>query len=264
MNNFPLKKGQTYKELPNGEMVAVDADSLNINEVEATPETKSEPAIEQESNQEKATKILNDIQSKVEEASKKLDKAIEFGDIEISDQDKYNFLQAIVSDKPFRKEYSLLNGKLKVTFKTITTAEAEAVNQAIVIQSGRVPYATMIAMGAAHVKYSMACSIVELASETDEGIKIREFKSPLIKYSDEPRKDSYYVTDNNQLKTKTGVLEASPGQKVIWASTESFSEIQLPIYNMIFACFQKFDLLLAKLIKESENPDFFLNGADGP
>lgn len=277
MNSFPLKKGQTYKQLPNGEMVAVDAESINVDEIpQAVSNTVSEPLSKsdtssefsstvesQESEQEKATKILNDIQSKMEAAAQKL-KDVEPVKPIITDEDKYNFLQAIISNKAFKKEYSLLNGKLKVVFKTITTAEAEAVSEAVVIQSERVPYSTMISMGAAHMKYSMSCAIAELASETDEGIKIKRFESPLTKYSDEPRKDTYYVRDNNQLKSKTGMLEASPGQKVIWASTESFSDIQIPIYNMLFGCFQKFDALLAELVKESSNPDFFLIGADGP
>lgn len=268
MNNFPLKKGQTYKQLPNGEMVVVEPDEAIAAEVEAAPEPpkvlEPEPVgVEPESPSEKASKILEEIKSRMDSAALKLKEA-QNALPTATEEDKYTFLKALISNNPFKKEYRLLNDKLKVTFRTVSTAEAEAVTEAIVIQSERVPYSNLIAMSAAHMKYSMACSIVDITTETEEGIKIKQFESPLTKYSNDSRKDTYYVKEDGQLKAKTAVLNASPGQKVIWAATESFSDLQIPIYNMIFGCFQKFDVLVAELVKESANPDFFLDGAVGP
>lgn len=264
MNNFPLKKGQTYKQLPNGEMVVVESENVPT-PVETLVEEANPSELQAEmteSNAEKASKILDEIKARVDSATAKLKEA-ETLKPKATEEDKYNFLKALIANKPFKKEYKLLNGKLKVTFKTITTSEAEAVTEAIVIQSERVPYSNLIAMSAAHMKYSMACAITEIVTETDDGIKIKQFQSPLTKYSDEPRKDTYYVKEDSQLKAKTGMVNASPGQKVIWASVESFSDIQTPIYNMLFGCFQKFDALVTELVNDSSSSDFFLDGADG-
>jgi hypothetical protein len=263
MNSFPLKKGQTYKQLPNGEMVVVDSEEtptevepeVNPPAAEATPEPE-------EANSERAAKILEQIQNRVEAATAKFKEA-EPVKPKATEEDRYNFIKALIANKSFKKEYSLLNGQLKVTFRTITTSEAEAVTEAIVIQSERVPYSNLIAMSAAHMKYSLSCAITEIVTKTEDGIKIKQFESPLTKYSNEPRKDTYYIKEEGQLKAKTGMLNASPGQKIIWASVENFSDIQTPIYNMLFGCFQKFDALITELVNDSSNPDFFLNGADG-
>ena len=129
---------------------------------------------------------------------------------------------------------------------TPTLSEAEAVTEAIVIQSGRVPYSDVIAMSAAHLKYSMACSMADITRNTDEGISIKKFDSPLTMYSDDPRADTYYVKENGNLVLKQGVVHALPGQKVLWASVDHFSDIPIPIYNMMFKCFQQFDTLVAE------------------
>lgn len=257
MNTFPLKKGQTYKELPNGEVVVVDE----------APAATPEPAVEQQptpadNNDRKATQILDDIKTRMDEAFNKVEAAKETAPTP-TEEDKYMFVKALLSDKPFQKEYSLFDGKMKVVFKTITAAEAEAVTEAIVIQSSRVPYTNLVAMSAAHMKYSMACSIVKITTENEDGISIKSFDSPFKKYDDSPRKDTYYVKEEGQLKTKTGLVAAAPGQKVIWASIESFSDIQIPIYNILFKCFQQFDALVAQIAKDAAQPDFFPDGAAG-
>lgn len=256
MNTFPLKKGQTYKELPNGEMVVVDETSVEPSEA------IEEQSVPEDSNNRKATEILDDIKTRMDQAFNKVEAEKDTTPVP-TEEDKYMFVKALLSGKPFQKEYSLFDGKMKVVFKTITAAEAEAVTEAIVIQSGRVPYTNLVAMSAAHMKYSMACAIVKITTENEEGISIKSFDSPFKKYDDNPRKDTYYVKEDGQLKTKTGLIAASPGQKIIWASTENFSDLQIPIYNILFKCFQQFDALVAQIAKDAAQPDFFLDGAAG-
>jgi hypothetical protein len=260
MNSFPLKKGQTYTELPNGEVIAVENTTNVTKAAEPTPEPTPEPA--SNDNNAKATKILEQIQTKLDESVSKIESAHNYTPVP-TDEDKYKFVKALLADKPFQKEYSLFDGKMKVVFKTITAAEAEAVTEAIVIQSGRVPFSNIVAMSAAHMKYSMACSIVSITKETEAGISIKAFESPFNKYDDSPRKDTYYVREDGQLKTKTALVAPAPGQKVIWASVESFSDIQIPIYNVLFKCFQQFDSLVAQIAKDASDPDFFSDGAAG-
>lgn len=273
MSNLPLSKGQAYHRLPNGDFVPVNppAESVApipqeelppdlrsssaeppVMQTSTTPVTEPEPKSEPEN-------ILEQIQEKIKEIKEK-----PASSVKPTDEDRVVFLKALLADKPFRKIYSMLGGKLKVEFKTPTTAETEAVNEAIVIQSSRVPFGSLMAMSAAHLKHTMACCIIELTTEKEDGIVVRQFESPLTKYSDAPRKDTYYIKENDQLALKSGTLAASAGQKVIWATLEHFSNIQLPIYNMIFSAFQKFDLLVSELSKEAMDPDFFTNGVDGP
>jgi hypothetical protein len=268
MNSFPLKKGQTYKELPNGEVVAVEPPADVATPPADAVETPSEPAATPnaapavEDNNVKATKILDEIQSKLIENFNKVEAMKESLPLP-TEEDKYKFVRALLANTPFQKEYSLFGGKMKVVFKTITAAEAEAVTEAIVIQSGRVPYTNLLAMSAAHMKYAMTCALVSITTESEDGISIKHFESPFKKYDDTPRKDTYYVKEDGQLKLKSSLIAPAPGQKVIWAAVDSFTDIQIPIYNILFKCFQQFDGLVAEIAKEAAEPDFFLNGAAG-
>lgn len=283
MNKKPLKSGKMYEQLPNGEFVEVDAPSENVAPIPAEdlpPDLRPEAAVKLEptptpvpvattkvrknkpkrnATAKKAEKIINDIQNKLNAALKPKEPAKP----KVTEQDRYAFLRAVVANRPFTKEYSLLNGKVKVTFKTVTAAEAEAVTEAIVIQSNRVPYTNLVAMSSAHFKYSMACAITQMVNMTEDGIVIRKFESPFKLYSDEARLCTYYVKEGTELKVKEGLVHAAPGQKVIWASVDHFADINISMYNLLFKCFQQFDALVAELAKEAIEPDFFLDGASG-
>lgn len=269
MSKF-MKRGQAYKQLPNGDFVEVNSNNTApVPQEELPPDLRSKevsepaaPAIAAPSNDKKAAEILNDIKAKVDEGVAKVE-ADQKPKSTTTEADRYAFLRALVANKPFKKEYALFGGKMKVSFRTVTAAEAEAVTEAIIIQSGRVPYSNVVAMSAAHLKYSMACSLAEITREAEEGITIKKFDSPLSMYSDDPRADTYYVKENSNLIMKQGVVHALPGQKVLWASVDHFSDIPIPIYNMIFKCFQQFDTLVAELAKEATDPDFFTNGESG-
>jgi hypothetical protein len=264
----PLKKGQAYRQLPNGEFVPLEENvkTAPIAADDLPPdlrpnETPVEPAAVSDTDTSKeAEKIIKDIKEKIDAGVEKIE---ERKKTNLSEQDRYSFLRAIVAGGSFKKEYSLFGGKMKVTFKTVSAAEAEAVTEAIVIQSGRVPYSNIVAMSAAHLKYSMACSIFEVTRETEEGVVIRRYDSPLKMYSDSPRADSYYKMENGILTLKEGVLHAVPGQKVIWAANDHFADTPIPVYNMLFKCFQQFDVLVAELAKEATEPNFFLDGVVG-
>lgn len=286
MNQKPLKKGQVYEQLPNGEFIPVDAAKDSVTSVpveDLPPDLRPEAAkmpqpvevkpSEQTSNSKvstrkakkssepkKAETIIDDMQTRLNEGKVKLEEALK---PKITEADRYAFLRAVVANKPFKKEYTLLDDKLKVIFRTVTAAEAEAVTEAIVIQSGRVPYSNLVAMSAAHFKYSMTCAISEMTTTTDEGIVIKKFESPLTLYSEEPRKSSYYLKENGELKLKETLLHAVPGQKVLWAAVDHFADINIVIYNMLFKCFQQFDALVAAMAKEAAEPNFFPHGVNG-
>lgn len=286
MNQKPLKKGQMYQQLPNGELVPVVTTNDSVAPIpteDLPPDLRPAPAkapqpvdvkppsqaptskVSTRKNKKspeakKAETILDEMQTRLDAGKAKLE---ELNKPKITEADRYAFLRAVISNKPFKKDYVLFDGKLKVTFKTATAAEAEAVTEAVVIQSGRVPYSNLVAMSAAHFKFAMTCAICEMATTNDEGIVLRKFESPLTLYKDEPRKSSYYVKENGELKLKEGVLYAAPGQKVLWASVDHFADINIVVYNMLFRCFQQFDALVAELAKEATEADFFLDGVSG-
>jgi len=264
-----LKKGKSYKVLPNGDFEETDVkDTKPVPQEDLPPDLRSQEPAEpvfapaESANDSKATQILNDIKTKLDAGVSK-EKTVEKPKSTITEEDKYAFLRALVANKPFKKQYAIFGGKMKVVFRTITSAEAEAITEAIVIQSGRVPYSNVVAMSAAHLKYSMACSIAEITRETEAGISIKKFESPLTLYSNEPRMDTHYIKENSDLILKQGVVHALSGQKVLWASVDAFSDIPIPVYNMLFKFFQQFDALIAELAEEAIHPDFFLDGESG-
>lgn len=287
MNQKPLKKGQMYQQLSSGELVPAVSEKEQVAAIPAEdlpPDLRPEavkttltpaetPAVKPATSSKISTKkskkspeakkaetILDEMQTRLDASKAKLE---ELNKPKITEADRYAFLRAVIANKPFKKEYTLFDGKLKVAFKTATAAEAEAVTEAVVIQSGRVPYSNLVAMSAAHFKFAMTCAICEMTTTDEEGIVIRKFESPFTLYSDEPRKSSYYVKENAELKLKEGLLHAAPGQKVLWAAVDHFANINIVIYNMLFKCFQQFDALVAELAKEAIEPNFFLDGVSG-
>jgi hypothetical protein len=146
-------------------------------------------------------------------------------------------------------------------------AELDAVAEAIVIQSGRVPYAGMTAVAGAHVRFCMACSLTGLEFHSKEGVSMRGqgWESVLSMYDVKSKRDSYYVKEKDgSMQLRESVLPAVPGQKVLWAAVDKFSNISAPLYNMLFFLYQRFDSELAKMQSEASNPDFFTNGGAGP
>lgn len=262
MNSMPLTSGQTYKQGPNGEPILVQAADLpEVPAAELAPDLR--PPEMEAPNADKAKGILDDLAARVQSTVAQIKADAAKPKVNVTENDRYAFLKAMINGKSYHKQYSLFGGKLKATFKTITTAESEAITEALVIQSGRVPFSNVVAMGAAHMKYSLTCCLTEIRTETDEGIVLKAFKSPLKTYPDTARVDSYYTKEDGNLVKRSATLAAVPGQKVLWAAAEGLAEIEIPIYNLLFNTFQRFDELVAELAKEAVDPDFFLNGVDG-
>ena len=268
--NTPLNPNQLYTQAEDGTFTPINDQTTTVAPVAQddlppdlrNPATPKIPEPETQSSID-ATKVVEEIRQKIEDATSKVAAEKSAAANRITDQDRKEFLKNLLTGKSYRKQYPLFGGKMQVTFKTITTAESEAITEAIVIQSNRVPFSNSFAIGVAHMKYSLTCCLDQILSETEEGITIREFKSPLTAYPDTPKQESYYVKEAGNLTKKTGMLAGAPGQKVLWAAVDNFTDIEIPIYNLLFTLFQKFDADVLQLASEAADPNFFQAGVDG-
>lgn len=265
MSFKPLKQGQMYTVGPDGDLVEVTQAPEKVQPVpvedlppdmrpEATPAEQKLDALNE--GVRKLTETLN--QASVRDEASVVD-------LTIPEEDRMAFLKAIISNKPYRKQFKIFDGNVAFSFKTLSTAELDAVSEAIVIQSGRVPYSTMLAMAGAHMRFCMTCSLCDIEFNDEEtGITKKLYKSIDAMYPDKARKDTFYVRDpsGNMIK-KEITVQATPGQKVIWAAQEKFADVSVPLYNILFEKYQKFDAEILQMTKESGSPNFFLTGGDG-
>jgi hypothetical protein len=186
-------------------------------------------------------------------------------DLVISEQEKIKFLKSVVSNKPYRRTFELFGGKVKATFKTISTSELDAVSEAIVIQSGRVPYSSMMALAGAHMRFCLSVSLCELQFDSEDGITLKSYQDVFDMYPSVPKKETFFVKDAaGNMQKKEASVYGSPGQKVLWAATDKFADISTPLYNVLFEKYQRFDAEVLQMTKETADANFFPNGDDGP
>lgn len=97
-------------------------------------------------------------------------------DIHASEEDKYIFLQSILGQVRFEKEYQLFGGKMKVVFRTLSTAESDLVyrQMAIDMKNGKVD------SGADYwfylMTYRLACGLAKIDTEKTGPIVVPEIK----------------------------------------------------------------------------------------
>ena len=240
-----------YKEDADGNLVEVTApvETAPVPDADLPPDKRAEYAVAQDK--------IDSIAENIEKMSQKM--AAE--PIEI----KEALLKAVISNTPYKKTFSVFKNKIKITFKTIATKEIDAVSEALVIQSGRIPYSSMLALAGAQMRFAMASSLCEIQYHSEDGIKIVGHLSVDNTYPDTSKNDSYYFRDTtgNMIK-KDVVVAATPGQKVLWAAIDKFSDLSVPVYNVVFAKYQEFDAEVARMTREASNDDFFPSGGDGP
>ena len=256
MDFNPLKPGKTYKEDKDGNLVEVNPPMTltPVPDDDLPPDMRANAKIDEIA--ENIKKVSAALQTKAEPPEPV---------VELSQQDKEAFFRAVISNRPYKKSFSAFNGKIKFTFKTLTTAEMDSISDAVVTQSSRVPYSSMLAMAGAHMRFAMTVSLTEIRYDNEDGITINGYPDVVAMYEDGPKKDTYYVRDaNGIMQKKDATVLGTAGQKVIWAAVDKFAPISVPLYNVIFDHYQKFDLEVVRMTREAANPDFFLNGADGP
>ena len=269
----PLIPGRTYRVSESGKFVEVDPPASES--AAPVPDDDLPPDLRPGARDPKpeaarpdpAKAFVENLRQAQETLKDTLGATTSLPQIQITDEERQLFLRAILSGEPYTKRFDLFGGSVKATFKSLNMAELDAVAEAIVIQSGRVPYAGMTAVAGAHVRFCMACSLTCLEFHSKEGVSMRGqgWESVLSMYDVKSRRDSYYVKEKDgSMQLRESTLQAVPGQKVLWAAVDKFADISAPLYNMLFFLYQRFDSELAKMQSEASNPDFFTNGGAGP
>jgi hypothetical protein len=257
-----LKPGKLYKTDEAGNLVEADVTPDNLQPVaedDLPPDMR--PSVKE------AQQKIEDISDNLKKIADNLQQpgALPEPELVIPEQEKIKFLKAVVANKEYKKTFDLFGGNIKVTFKTLSTSELDAVSEAIVIQSGRVPYSSMMALAGAHMRFCLASSLCELEFHKDEGISLKGYLSVSEMYPSAPKKESFYVKDSaGNIQKKEALVYGSPGQKVIWAATDKFADINTMLYNVLFEKYQRFDAEVLQMTKETADPNFFLNGGGGP
>lgn len=257
-----LKPGKLYKTDEAGNLVEADVATENLQ-----PVAEDDLPPDMRPSAKEAQQKIEDINDNLKKIADNLQQPATPPEPElmIPEQEKMKFLKAVVANKPYKKTFDIFGGNIKVTFKTLSTAELDAVSEAIVIQSGRVPYSSMMAMAGAHMRFCLASSLCELEFHGDEGISLKSYQSVSDMYPSVPKKESFYVKDSSgNMQKKEASVYGSPGQKVIWAATDKFADISTVLYNVLFEKYQRFDAEILQMTKETADPNFFLNGAGGP
>jgi len=257
-----LKPGQLYKTDEAGNPVEADVPQENLQPV-AEDDLPPDMRMSAKEAQKKIDAIGENLQKLADNIQNPA--KLPEPDLAISDSEKIKFLKAVVANKPYKKTFDTFGGSVKITFKTLSTCELDAVSEAIVIQSGRVPYSSMMAIAGAHMRFCLASALCELEFHGEEGISLKSFPTVTDMYPTAPKKESFYVKDSaGNMQKKEASVYGSPGQKVLWAATDKFAEISTVLYNVLFEKYQKFDAEVLQMTKETSDPDFFPNGADGP
>lgn len=255
-----LTPGKYYKADDDGNLVEVEAEADTLVEAEditAPPDRFAESKQKLEA----FTNKLNELSSIAEQPEEERPSQYR---TTLTDQQKQEFLDALLSDTPYTQTYSIFKGAVSVTFKTLNTAELDAASEAVMIQSDRVPYSSISALTGAHMRFVLALAIQEIKFEGPEGIRIKHFNSVDSEYTDESVSDTHYIKGKVSMERRTVKVLATPGQKVLWAAVDRFKTISVPLYNALFDCYRRFDNEIVKLTEESSNPDFFRIGEDGP
>jgi uncharacterized pyridoxamine 5'-phosphate oxidase family protein len=260
-----MKPGKMYKMGPDG---ALPKDTAPLAEDDLPPDLRkgAKPEVDKKLDElSDGVRKLNETLS-AKQAEPAQPPVFQPPVLEIPREEKIAFMKSVISNKPYSKKFEVFGRGIKLTFRTLSTSELDAVSEAIVIQSSRIPYSNMIALAGAHMRYAMASSLAEVEFVSEEqGISLRSYPTVSEMYPDVPKKDVFYVKDSNgAMQKKETMVQPTPGQKVLWAAADKFADVSVPLYNVMFEKYQKFDAEVLQLTKEAGDPDFFQNGVDGP
>lgn len=263
MESETLQPGKTYKVDEFGkfhEVTEVPVTAVPISDEDLPPDMRNKVSAE-------ASQKVQEIHEQVQKISESLGTSnVETADstLSVPVEEKMSFLKSVISNKPYKRQYKIFNESVILSFKTLSTEELDAISEAIVIQSARVPYSSMMAMAGAHMRFAMASALCDITYNGDDGITGAQYSSVLSSYPDTSKLDTYYKRDEKGVMVKQEhTIQPTPGHKVLWAAIDRFKGMGVPVYNALFSIFQQFDRDVVTMTNEASNHDFFQNGVDG-
>lgn len=161
--------------------------------------------------------------------------------VEVSDEDKANWLRSIMGAGEFRKTFVMYGGRLKVTFRSRTMDDNNLVNSQLIVDAKLGQFISDVPMISAGLhqgrarRLSLACSFVNLSSS--------KFQAPRI--STEEAKKVY----GDHISDKANVVGAA--HEVLfgtWPET---------LYSAVLNQYLKFESICHRLMEASTSADFW-------
>lgn len=166
--------------------------------------------------------------------------------VEVTDEDKAEWVRALLGDRPFTKTYRMLGDQYEVTFRTRSMAIEEAISAMLTneVNANAFPNASLNAASAAYglrmFKLQMAASFVRATNspgphpeiDSDEGIRV-------------------YAGFSGG-----SVGPLSLDQRVDKAHQTLFRGWRDPVYAAVYWKFRQFELLCSRLTEATSNSDF--------
>lgn len=147
--------------------------------------------------------------------------------MKISPEDKIAFLDSIIENKRFTKDYSLFGGKLKLKLRSLTSDEVNALG-AWAARQGTKDSSGL--MAGRYRKYLMAAHVEML-----DGVEMPPLEEPLF-------------------ETLEGGRSVQPG----WVGRCSYYDrLGFGKFNAIMSCIEKFDTLYSLLCRKAEDENFW-------
>jgi len=155
--------------------------------------------------------------------------------IEVTDVDKTNFLQALLGQTQFYKEYLLFGGNISLTVRTLKPAEVDACFKQVMIdaQVGRI--LTQADEQEALLRYRASLQVVSVIGQ---GLDI-SFPGNL---------DEWTIEEDNSDDSKLYLIQEMFQSKV--GSSET-------MHRLIVGTVARFNTVVARLEVNSNNPDFW-------
>lgn len=161
--------------------------------------------------------------------------------VEVTEEDKANWLRSILGGGEFQKTFTLYGGKLKVTFRSRTMDDNNLVAEQLSLDSKSNKFLSDVPMISASLhqgrarRLSMACSFVGLSSST--------FLAPTL---------------NSENAKKIYGEKLSSNQNVTAAAHDVlFGKWPETLYSAVFSQYLKFESVCHRLMESSVSSDFW-------
>lgn len=101
-------------------------------------------------------------------------------DVEVTDQDKHDFLAAVLGNQRFKRDFSLMGGKVVLTFRTPLAEENKLVHRQLVFDQNAGRIATEAEWFTQMIEYRLAISLEKVTDDKGKPLSVvpetREFK----------------------------------------------------------------------------------------
>lgn len=161
--------------------------------------------------------------------------------VEITEEDKANWLRSVIGSEAFHKTFKLYGGKLSVTFRSRTMDDNNLVSEQLVLDSQNNKFLSDVPVVSAGLhqgrarRLSMACSFVQLSPNSFKAPPLNS-QEALKLYSDKVGKQA------NLVGSAHDVLFGK------WPET---------LYSAVFSQYLKFESVCHRLMESSISSDFW-------